>query len=593
MRRVFTQFPIIMPATENGTAVYSKYSLKFNFPLQVENEKANATNVKVVADKNEFENMGYQTFDNPKFSSTLNIPFSHSYYAQFDDDINYVGANNHTASKPYTYVEVAKYYDFQEQNNLLKKDKKSWWGRKILNEDMIAYKTEDYWFTINPVFDLRLGKDTGSDIGYTYQNTRGLEAQGALGDNLFFTTTVFESQARFADYFNTYANSIQPGDGNPAIIPGIGIAKPFKKDSYDFPSANAALTYAPSKLLNLQMGYSRNFIGDGYRSLLTSDISSPYPYVKINTTFWKIKYTNTYAWLKDVRPEVSFDRTYATKYMANHYLSLNVNKRLNIGLFESVIWTNSNLRGFDMSFVNPLIFYRSVEFASSPRSGNATLGLTSKYKFSNSVNMYSQLLIDEFSISDIKAQEGSWKNKYGFQLGLKYYNSFGVKNLTTQVEYNMVRPFTYSHSRAITNYAHNNQSLGHLWGSNFREFVFIARYNEGRFFAEVKLVTGIKGLDFNTATDNLNYGSDLYKDYEESRALSKGVKIGQGNKVSLTILDFNTGYVVNPITNLKLFAGVTYRNFVPIVSTTTVDKQSTVWLTVGLRTDVFNFYSDF
>jgi hypothetical protein len=40
--------------------------------------------------------------------------------------------------------------------------------------------------------------------------------------------------------------------------------------------------------------------------------------------------------------------------MANHYLSWNVSNRLNLGFFESVIWTNTNNRGFDASFVNQL-----------------------------------------------------------------------------------------------------------------------------------------------------------------------------------------------------------------------------------------------
>jgi hypothetical protein len=35
--------------------------------------------------------------------------------------------------------------------------------------------------------------------------------------------------------------------------------------------AEANLTY-PSKFIDLQLGYGRNFIGDGYRSLLESDV---------------------------------------------------------------------------------------------------------------------------------------------------------------------------------------------------------------------------------------------------------------------------------------------------------------------------------
>src|SRR5690606_1354192 len=211
--------------------------------------------------------------------------------------------------------------------------------------------------TMNPILDLRVGKSSQSEASYTYQNTRGLQIQGGLGKQLNFTTSIYESQGRFADYYNQYAESIAPSGGAPAVIPGVGIAKKFKDDSYDFPLTEANVAYTPSDFSNLELGYGRNFIGDGYRSLLPSDGASPYPYFKINTTFLKIKYTNAYMWLKDIRPEVTTDRAYATKYMANHYLSWNVSNRFNLGVFESVIWTNSNDRGFDMNFINPIIFY--------------------------------------------------------------------------------------------------------------------------------------------------------------------------------------------------------------------------------------------
>jgi hypothetical protein len=108
-------------------------------------------------------------------------------------------------------------------------------------------------------------------------------------------------------------------------------------------------------------------------------------------------------WLKDVRPEVTLERTYATKFMANHYLSWNVSNRLNLGFFESVIWTNTNDRGFDASFINPIVFYRSVEFASSARTGNALLG-ANIYKWNDQINMYGQFLLDEFSLGILKGE---------------------------------------------------------------------------------------------------------------------------------------------------------------------------------------------
>ena len=473
------------------------------------------------------------------------------------------------------------------------KNKKSWWGRKIFNENTVAIQGEDYWFTMNPIFDLQLGKSSPGSSDYTYINTRGLQIRGGLGSQINFTTTIFESQGRFSDYFNRYAESIKPSGGNPAIIPGVGIAKEFKTDAYDFPLAEANLTFAPSKFFDLQLGYGRNFIGDGYRSLLLGDGANPYPYFKINTKFWKIKYTNIYTWLKDVRPDATIDGTYATKFAASHYLSWNASKRLNIGLFESVIWANQNNRGFDFSFVNPIIFYRTVEFASSSKSGNALLGLTSKYKWNNHINLYGQFVLDEFSLGEVKGGNKSWKNKFGYQLGAKYYNAFAVKNLLIQVEYNHVRPYVYAHSNVLTNYGHNNQSLGHQWGGNFREFIGIARYYNGRYFADAKITVGQRGLDFSDSGANSNYGSNIYRDYEEERYSDAGVTIGQGNKTNVFIADLQAGYLVNPSTNMKLFGSLIYRNFNPTQDTLLHFKESTTWFSIGLRCDIFNWYFDY
>ncbi|GEL09924.1 protein involved in gliding motility RemB [Flavobacterium glycines] len=598
-KRVFAKFPKIIPATYNGKPEYSKYNITIAIPLKSAATLAAENLAKADILRNttqqltELDSIVYHKYNNPEFESHLNIPFSHSYYAQFDAALNQVGSNNHTASKPYTYVEVAKYYNIKQQNEKLEKETSGWWTRKLWNENTVEIKGEDYWFTLNPVLDLQLGRASGNKSVNTFVNTRAINFRGGLGSKLNFTTTIFESQGRFADYYNQYAASIKPSGGNPAVIPGIGIAKQFKTDAYDFPLAEANITFAPNTFMDMQLGYGRNFIGDGYRSLLESDGASPYPYFKLNTKFWKIKYTNTFMWLKDIRPEVTVDKTYATKFMANHYLSWNVSNRLNLGFFESVVWTNSNDRGFDASFINPIIFYRAVEFGSSSKSGNALLGLTFKYKWNNQINFYGQFLLDEFSLNDIKEGDNSWKNKYGYQLGAKYYNAFNVPNLLLQLEYNRVRPYVYSHSEPITNYGHNNQSLGHQWGANFGEFIAIARYHQGRWFADFKLTSAVRGFDFAASGANSNYGANIYRDYDLDRYADSGVKVGQGNKTKFFMTDVQGGYLINPSTNLKLFASYIYRDFNPKENTATVFKESTNWFSIGVRSDIFNWYFDY
>ncbi|NRD18979.1 gliding motility protein RemB [Winogradskyella eckloniae] len=602
-KRVFDLLPEIAPATYNGNPTFTQYSLSIAIPLtqpvkedspshlvlnDTQKDSLNAT-LSDELDKLESELKPYEDLE---YASQLNIPFTHSYYARFDAEMNAIGTNSHTGAKPFIYSDVARYYDIKAEHKSLEKDTDTWLGRKTFNEHLVEIQGKDYWFTVDPILDLQLGKDTSSDIGSTWNNTRGIFLQAGIGKRFNFTTSVYESQGRFADYFNAYAESLRAFGPDPAIIPGRGIAKGFKENAYDYPVAEAYLSYTPADFLNVQFGHGKNFIGDGYRSLLQSDVASPYPFLKLNTTFWKIKYTSTWMWLKDVRPEVVVDKAFLTKYMANHYLSWNVNKRLNIGLFESVIWEDSNGRGFDVNYLNPIIFFRAIEFQTGQGAGNAILGLSSKYKWNNKVNLYGQFILDEFSLSDVTGGNKSWKNKFGFQVGAKYFNAFKVDNLLLQAEYNQVRPYTYSHNTQTLNYAHFNQPMAHLWGANFREFVLIGRYNYKRWFGDAKMIIGQRGLDYNTDDDSFSYGGDIYRNYNDRQA-DTGIIIGQGNKTNSFMAELQAGYVLNPTTNLKIFTNILYRDYNPDAVNATTVRNGTLWFNLGIRTDLFNWYNDF
>ena len=600
-KRVFSEFPKIKPATYNGRNTFKQYSIPIKIPLANQTLVSSEEGVNVpkavskleLAAKNEFENVDkeLEAFENKTFKSQLNIQFTHSDYARFDRQMNLIGTNSHTASKPFLYSEVSNYYDFEEEQERLKHETETWAGRKLWNEHLVQLQGKDYWFTVDPILDLEFGIESNLENNKTYNNTRGFNVQGGLGSKLNFYASVFESQGRFAEYVNQYAESLKAFGPDPAIIPGRGIAKRFKTDSYDYPVAEAYLSFTPAQFINIQFGHGKNFIGDGYRSLLLSDVASPHPFLKLNTKFWKIKYTNTWMWLKDVRDEVEEDKAFLTKFIANHYLSWNVSKRLNIGLFESVLWTNSNDRGFDVNYLNPIIFYRAIEFETGQGAGNAILGASAKYKWNDNVNIYSQFILDEFSLGDVKAGEKSWKNKFGYQLGVKYFNAFKVDNLLLQFEYNRVRPYTYSHNTIVLNYAHNNQSMAHLWVANFSEAIIIGRYRYKRWFADAKLIFGTRGLDFNDGTDNFSYGADIYRDYND-RPFDTGVEVGQGLKAKVFNGNLQAGYLINPATNLKVFTDITVRNFNPEATTISTFNNETLWVNFGLRTDLFNWYFD-
>ena len=128
-KRVFAKLPQIKPSTYNGNPSFSQYNFTIAIPLKSSEQIAAETAVVVAQTTKvipkpltELDSIVYKKFNNPQYSSHLNVPFSHSYYAHFDAALNQVGANNHTASKPFTYVEVAKYYNLVAENEKIKKN---------------------------------------------------------------------------------------------------------------------------------------------------------------------------------------------------------------------------------------------------------------------------------------------------------------------------------------------------------------------------------------------------------------------------------------------------------------------------------------
>lgn len=595
----FENMPQIQPALAYGNPSFMQFSIDLFYPFFNQNTpeyegnklKSSELSPSLLKAKKEFDEIekDIKKYDGEMYSSHAYIPLSHEIYNRFDREINLIGTNIHTAQKPFSYKEIKPYYDFKIENENLSFNAKSWVGKKLFQEHLATISTKDFWLAIDFGLDLQLGRDTENQLN-TFNNTRIGFAQGGIGDKITFYAAIFESQGRFADYFNRLALSRAPADGYPAVIPGRGVAKPYKTDAFDYPVTAGYINYRINENFNAQIGNYKNKIGDGYRSLFLSDNTSPYPYVKLQAEVWKLKYTNI--WMQTRNTNLLTEGgAYQTKFIAMHHLSYNINKRLNIGLFEAAIWDNEEERGFDISYLNPLLLYQMVEFSTGTEGGKVMVGANYKYKWTDNIYSYGQLLIDELSLNDVFGGNKSFRNKFGVQLGAKYFDAFQLKNFDLQLEYNQVRPFTYSHFRISTNYTHSGQSLAHLWGANFREAIAIARYRKNRWIGHAKFIYGLRGFEPEADNDPF-YGSDLFG--TESNIFSQtGVEIGQGNKVNSYFTEIEVGYLINPANNFKVYLNVINRNFKATTQNERTFDNNTFWVNFGMRTDLFNWYFDY
>lgn len=438
--------------------------------------------------------------------------------------------------------------------------------------NFLEVNNKDLFLAVNPVLQLHQAIEPGYGENI-FLNSRGVSVRGLIGKKVGFSSYITDNQERGPRFFQEQVNTYR-------AVPGNGFYKTFKKTGVDYFDARGYITFNAAKFIDFQIGYDKNFIGNGYRSLFLSDWGNSYLFAKINTKVWKFNYQNIFM---ELMPQ--FTKTGDTlldrKYAAIHHLSMNVTKWLNIGLFEGIIFGRKNR--FDFQYLNPVIFYRHIEGTiGSP--DNVVLGFDYKANIAHRLQFYGQFLLDEFILTEFKNHPDSWVNKYSYQLGGKYVDAFGVKNLDLQGEVNRARPFTYSHYSDVSNYTHYNQPLAHPLGANFQEFIGIAHYQPApKWTIDARAIYYYKGLD----SSGRNFGGNIFENYN-TRIGDLGYFVGRGAKAKCFNGTALVSYELKQ--NLFLEASFQYRTY-------KIDNQpaqnNTTLVTAGIRLNMFKRVYDF
>lgn len=440
--------------------------------------------------------------------------------------------------------------------------------------DFFSVSQKDFFVAVNPVIQQQQSVETGNSQRI-FLNSKGLTARGLIARRVGFDFYLTDNQERPPLFVQHYEDKYR-------AVPGAGFYKAFKTTAYDYFDARGSVYFNAAKYFDFQFGYDRNFIGNGYRSVILSDFATNYLFFKINTRIWKIDYTNFFMELFPQHKSNPGNLLLPKKYAAKHRLGINITSWLNLGLFESVIFGRPD--HFEFSYLNPVIFLRSVE-QQNGSPDNAIVGLDLKANIGHQGQLYGQLLLDEFSLKEIKAGNGWWANKFAIQLGGKYIDGFGIKNLDFQGEINLARPFTYTHYDSIANYTHYNQPLAHPLGANFIEAIGIVHYQpKPKWTSELKLIYMKQGND--TAGQNL--GSNIFLPYT-SRPFDYGYTLPSG----LISKGINASLLVSYEVKENLFidGSLMYRrhNTVGSPDLTT----STKMLTLGVRLNMFRRTYDY
>jgi len=479
-----------------------------------------------------------------------------------------------------------------------KNTSKSLFIRKLKKESLFIVKdtASKFHLTIDPLFNFEYGQDKADSSKSFYKNTRGALVRGDIGKKFSFETSFLENQATFVKYIDAYINSTNGLFSNPTnyqydIIPGQGRAKTFKKTGYDYAMASGYVSYSPSSHFNFQIGHGKHFVGDGYRSLLLSDNAFNYPFARITSSFGQFQYTNLYASFINlttggVKTPIGTERLFQKKSGSFQFLSWNAHERIQIGLFQGMIWEatdSTNRQLLDAYFFNPVIGSSLLRFGLN-NTNNVLIGLTGKLKITHSFLLYGDFMMDHYDKDFFGG--GSLRNKHGFQAGVKYFDFLTVKNLHVQLEYNETHPYSYAHKKPEQSYTHYNQPLAHPLGANFTEAIGFINYRIGDFFAEVTMSYAVIGKD----SAGKNYGNTIFNsdNYAVYGINSKEYFWLQGIKTTLTHNNFHIGYLINPSTNLNVVIGASLRN-----EKNDYASSKTEFFYIAICTSLSNVYYDF
>ncbi|HMK24450.1 MAG TPA: hypothetical protein VK483_00370 [Chitinophagaceae bacterium] len=431
--------------------------------------------------------------------------------------------------------------------------------------NLFEVHVKDFDLVINPVIQVVVAKEKDNDETL-YLNSRGLTLRGKIANKIGFYTYMTDNQEKDPFYVRDWVNARK-------AVPGAGFYKQFKQTGYDYFDARGYITFNVTKYINVAFGYDKNFIGNGYRSMFLGDGSNSNLFLKLNTRIWKINYQNLFMELHSAGTSGG-DKLLPKKYAAIHHLDVSLTKWLNIGLFEGVVFGRKDR--FDFGYLNPIIFYRSIE-QQNGSFDNSVAGLDLKANLFKKIQLYGQLCLDEFLLSEITKNNGYWGNKWAIQAGAKYIDAFGLSNLDLQVELNVVRPYTYSHRDSVANYTHYNQPLAHPLGANFSEFIGIARYQPApKWLTVAKLIWYQQGRDSNA----ISYGSNIFlPNIPPYRIGDFGHTLASGWKTSVVYFSFLLSYELRENLFLELNAVVRKQE----TKTAPITSINTSIVSFGLR----------
>ena len=116
----------------------------------------------------------------------------------------------------------------------------------------------------------------------------------------------------------------------------------------------------------------------------------------------------------------------------------------------------------------------------------------------------------------------------------------GIDHLDLQLEYNKIRPFTFTHGDSTNSFTHAGQPLAHPLGANFKEILLRARYQPlSKLVFDGRIMSATQG-ESSAARD---WGEDPIIPYT-ARTGDYGYFTGEGVKAKILLISLDVSYQI-------------------------------------------------
>src|SRR3989339_31271 len=358
------------------------------------------------------------------------------------------------------------------------------------------YKDSSYIVNVSPLGSIE------SIIGFDNTETRNV-IYGNLGVRFFGSLS------------NTLGYYLQATNG--AIISGnreLALQEVHKlQQNVKFTDLNSDFDFAESHVrfqtdwFYAILGRETRLQGAGINhSLYLSDNAPPFDAVSIGAKFSNFEYRFTHGSLLSIpveSPNVGISANLPSKYVAIHRFAVKPSWG-EIGFWENVIYSR---RGIDLSYLNPLSFFKSLEHALRDRD-NSIMGLDATIRPFNGIQIKGSYLLDDVRFEKIGT--GYWSNKSAWNIG---FIASLLPSTDIAIEYVRIEPYTFTHFDTLNVMANDRMLYGSYLLPNSDELSLNFYYWWGdRYPIKLKLSFQRHGENYYDSTGKLiNVGGNPFQ----------------------------------------------------------------------------------